>query len=298
MQKHEVKRIFKKTIKHIFMPIYNAFLNFLPDRPSVILNYIVRIHAFPNIDYPRTFNEKIAWRKLFDRDARFPQLADKVKAKENMAQKFGIDFVIPNLCVCETPEQFPFDELKPPYVIKLSHSSSDNIFIKDDNFNRDKIIRQLRKQLNYDHGRSTREWAYSKIDRKILVEPFIQENLGQSPMDYKFHVFNGNVGFVELAIARFSDSRCDIYSPQWEVIPVVYGDPNSDKAHPKPENYDQMLRYAEEIGRDFSYCRVDLYNVKGKILFGEVTFYPGAGNAPFSPSSWDKFFGDMWKIST
>jgi hypothetical protein len=37
---------------------------------------------------------------------------------------------------------------------------------------------------------------------------------------------------------------------------------------------------------------VDFYNVRGKIYFGELTFYPQSGYFEFIPDEWDKILGN------
>ena len=47
---------------------------------------------------------------------------------------------------------------------------------------------------------------------------------------------------------------------------------------PRPENLEKMIEIAEKIAQGFLQVRVDLYNVKGKIYFGELTLTSGNGN--------------------
>ena len=44
-----------------------------------------------------------------------------------------------------------------------------------------------------------------------------------------------------------------------------------------------MVKLSKKLSEDFQFVRVDLYNVDGKIYFGELTFTPASGRHPFLP---------------
>lgn len=45
----------------------------------------------------------------------------------------------------------------------------------------------------------------------------------------------------------------------------------------KPENLKDMISVAERLSVGFKFLMVDLYNVNGKVYFGELAFYPTSG---------------------
>ena len=55
-----------------------------------------------------------------------------------------------------------------------------------------------------------------------------------------------------------------------------------------------MISLAEKLSEDFNYCRVDLYNDKGEIKFGEITFTPAMGLDQL-PEEFDLYLGSLWK---
>jgi hypothetical protein len=46
---------------------------------------------------------------------------------------------------------------------------------------------------------------------------------------------------------------------------------------PEPPNLGIMFDLAEMLAKDIPFARVDMYNIQGKIFFGEITFFPDSG---------------------
>lgn len=280
---------------------YQLLLSLLPARLHASIGY-ARVHGrLPDLETPQTFSEKIVWRKLFERDPRLPALVDKILAKEFVAEHYGADLVIPTLAVYDRPEDMDFDRpplSAPPYVIKTNHGWAMNMFVLDANqAASDARIRDVRQTLRgwlaTDHSRLMREWAYSKVRRRILVEPYVG-----AMDDFKFHVFRGKVFACELIANRFQKHRQEaIYDRDWTIINANYGYPLYAGPLPPKAVRDRMIELAEAMGRDFSYVRVDLYLLHGAVKFGELTFYPGGGEEKLQPRTWDRTFGEQWKLN-
>jgi hypothetical protein len=161
----------------------------------------------------------------------------------------------------------------------------------------EKIRHQLRGFLRWDFHALWEEWAYSKVRRRLLVEPFI-EGGEHGLVDYKFHTFNGRVFAIQVDVDRYTDHRRSLRDLNWNEMPVDFTYRRPSYALPRPDNFNNMLRYAEQIGEGFSYVRVDLYEIAGCVKFGEVTFYPGAGLVDyFNPPEFDELFGAQWSMS-
>jgi hypothetical protein len=282
-----------------FTPLIQKAINRLPARARVTIEHLRFHHRWPNFDNPETFNEKITWRKLYDRDPRLPDLVDKLKVKEIVARKFGKDLIIPTLCAYETAEELDFNVpplSQAPYVLKANHGSSFNIFIKDRCFDPQAVREKLSAFLKTDYGDMKLEWAYSLIQRKILVEPYMETPGAHTIPDYKFHVFDGVVYAIQVVIDRFKSYRINFYDRDWNLLNIRYGNrPNSDTTIPPPACLRDMIKLAEAMGKDFHYVRVDLYEIKKQIKFGELTFYTTSGFDRFDPVVWDYKFGRQWK---
>jgi hypothetical protein len=284
-------------IRSIVGKVYESVLGPLPDYAAVNLMYFARFGRLPNLRHPRTLNEKIAWRKLYQHDPRFAIFADKIAVKAEIAKLIGEQHIIETLWVGSNPEDIPFDSLKPPYVIKVNHSCGGNVFIRTArDIKRDEIIATMREQLRFSHAHRFREWGYSGISPKVMVERMIEMPDGDVPEDYKFFVYYGRVHFIELDCDRFRGHKENLYDREWNLLPARYERPPISKPVSKPVNLGEMINLAEKIGAQFDFVRVDLYSPPQGIFFGEVTFYPGAGISRFFPKDGDNTFGDPWKI--
>lgn len=286
----------KKLLKKILKPAFSVFENVLPAKLHVMMIHYRAHGCLPNLKCPETFNEKIAYRKLHDRNLAMVPLIDKILVKEQIASRFGKEIIIPTLKIIDDVDGFDMSGIAPPYIIKVNHSCHMNILIKDNSFNEKEIKSLLKRYLAFDHAAVLEEWAYSRIERKAFVEEYIK--FGNDDLtEYKFHVFGGKTFALQVLVDRDSVPRIQMYDKDFNIMDVGYsGYPKHLSAVAKPDNFTEMKRIAEEIGKDFSYVRIDLYNVKGKIKFSEATFYPGGGTERFNPPAYDKIFGDQWQV--
>jgi hypothetical protein len=254
----------------------------------------LRFHGtLPNLKNPSTFSEKIMYRKLHDLDPRMPLLIDKISAKEQMAERFGKEFVIPTLASFESEAEIDFEVLAYPCVFKANHGSDMNVFLESRPLDEGKVRRGLRGFMRRKHHESSEEWAYSRVRPRLLAEPFIASG-EHGLIDYKFHTFDGKVFAIQVDVDRFTDHKRCFFDTAWKRMPVELLYPRANFEIPPPEGLQQMLTYASQIGLGFEYVRVDLYEVDGKIKFGEATFYPGAGIEQFKPQEYDRIFGAQW----
>ena len=293
--RHMIPEPIKKTLR----PAYRKLMSMLSSRTHILLEYLRAHYCLPDLKNPRTFNEKIAWRKLHDRDPRFPLLVDKVRAKEYVADKFGRELIIPTLAVFDSAAALDFSKpplSNPPYVLKANHASNMNIFVRKGPIDEEGIRKKLAQFLKLDYSKIAEEWAYSQVERKILVEPFIETPKGYLP-DFRFHVFGGKTYAIETVVDIHGNRRENMYDRDWNLLNIVHGGyPRYLEPLPRPSQLDRMIELAETLGRDFRYVRVDLYEIGGQVKFGELTFYPGGGNDAFHPREWDRKFGEQWIV--
>lgn len=285
-------------LKRLFKPAWAVFRDALPAKAHVALDHL-RIHGkLPNLQHPVTFSEKIAVRKLHDRDPRIPSLVNKITAKEQMASRFGEDFIIPTLATFGTAAEIDFGALPYPCVLKPNHASGFNVFLRARPAKEAEVHRRLGRLLQYRHERASEEWAYSQIAPRLLVEPWLGESGIQGGehglIDYKFHTFGGRVFSIQVDVSRFTNHRRSFFDASWTPMQFELLYPRAAYEIPAPVALKEMLRYAGQIGERFAYVRVDLYEVAGKVKFGEVTFYPGAGLEVFNPPEFDALFGSLW----
>ena len=284
-------------VKDALRPLYQRVMSRLPAHAHVAIDYFRAHGRLPKLRPPETFNEKVTWRKLYDRDDRLPALVDKVRSKDIIAAQYGPQFIIPTLAVYENAAEIDFDRLEPPYVVKPNHSSGMNLFVLDHNFDPTAIRRKAARFLRTDFAASTEDWAYSCVRRKLLVERYMTAAEGYL-IDYKFHVFGGRVSAVEVVHDRHHNYGAYFCDRDYKLLNVhLRGCPIYPGEVKRPKTFPEMLVLAESIGRDFSYVRVDVYEIEGQVKFGELTFYPGSGYDGFDPPEWDLIFGKQWDLN-
>jgi hypothetical protein len=281
-------------VRDIFEEICGRFLDRLRPESAIRLNYL-RCHGrLPNLRNPRRFSEKVQYRKLYGDRQLFTRLADKLLVKDFVAQTVGSNLVIPTLWSGETlpPAQERRWEL--PFVIKANHGSGWNRFVRvEEDLDWDGIERDCIKWIATHYKRYLGERWYDRIERKLLVEPVIGDNL----RDYKFFVFGGKVEFIEVDTDRFTRHKRCFYDSQWNRLEFSLGYPLDTKPIERPIHLASMLDVAEKLAAGFDFVRVDLYDLEQGPRFSEITFTPDSGHKRFRPDKYDYIFGDLWHQS-
>lgn len=253
-----------------------------------------------NIDNPQTFNEKLQWLKLNDRNPEYTKMVDKYEAKKYVASIIGEEYVIPTIGIYENVEDINFDSLPDQFVLKCTHDSGGVVVCKDKSkLDLDACKRKLKKGLKANFYYQNREWPYKNVKPQIIAEQYIEDETGEL-RDYKLMCFDGKVKCSFTVQNRFKSGgiKVNFYDRNWIKLPFSRHYPNSEDDLPMPTNYELMIRLAEKLSKNLRFARIDLYNVNGKIYFGEITFYPGSGWEEFTPFEWDKKLGDFINIES
>ena len=255
----------------------------------------------PDLDRPRTYNEKVFARKVRDRDSRFPVILDKVGVREYLCTRLGERraerLMVPVLHVVERAEDIPFGELPRRCAIKAAHACGWNLFPGTafvEGLDNEHIRETCRRWLGARYGRRALEWAYSKIPQRILIERLLDDGTHPLPLDFKFYVFHGRAELVNVHFGRYRDYRLSYYDRSFNRLQVVTAHIPPGPDLPPPKNFEAMREIAEELARPFDHMRVDLYNIDGQVRFGEFTPYPVSGKCPFRPESFDRELGAAW----
>jgi len=284
--------------------IYNwANTRLVPDKMYAMRRYKRRFGSAPNLENPRTLNEKIVWLKLNDRTPLHTQCADKFAVREYISEKIGDEFLVPLYYHTFKAQNIIPDNLPdPPYIIKANHDSGGGIFVYDvSQIDWKEIQKRLKKQLNHNYYWESKEWQYKNIKPRIIVEKLLLTKANNIPFDYKLHCFNGKVVTIQVDMGRGTDNHFrNWYNTNWEREPFKWTmvKANGKKTDPsdfdieKPSTLDEMIRLSEILATPFSYVRVDWYDVDGKLFFGELTFHHDGGNSPIEPKEWDLKLGE------
>jgi hypothetical protein len=191
-----------------------------------------------------------------------------------------------------------FAMLPEAFVLRVTWGSDMNILCP----NKSELdVRDTRGKLASwmmrNHYWAMREWCYKNIKPRIICERFLIDRVWHTPPDYKFFCFGGEPRFVEVVIARFTQYSRDFVDLDWRLLPFNYGScPSSEKAVARPSNLDEMTEFARRLANDFPFVRVDFYAIDGQTLFGEMTWYPLAGEFRFVPESYDRYWGEVLQL--
>lgn len=267
----------------------------LSDKHFIELEYYAHMGKSAHLDHPDTFNEKLQWLKLYDRNPLYTKMVDKVSAKEYVAKIIGEQFIVPTLGVWDKPEEIDFNVLPEQFVLKVTHDSGGVVICKDKaQFDRTRAIEKLRNSLKRDYYSVHREWPYKDVKKRILAEVYLEDRDDCELRDYKFFVFNGVVKLMFVASDRQNaeeETKFDFFDRDYEFIDVRNGHPNSARKPAKPDHYELMITLAEKLAAGIPHVRVDFYEVNGTVYFGEMTFSHWSGLVPFEPAEWDKRIG-------
>ena len=249
--------------------------------------YAYRVGKLPNLLRPKNVNE--LWMSINLKSMKNPKdralrikCADKYAVRQYVINKEYADTLNDCYGVYDSFDEIDFDSLPNQFVLKMTTACGMNFICKDKSkLDIDKlrgIVDDWYNNLEY-YGLKTAEWHYVEINPRLIVEKYLSI-LGESLslVDYKFHCFNGKIYHIETLYDRDVRNHnlvCDAYTLDWKRKDVVMPQYQINRRLlPKPQNLEFMKRMAEVLSADFEYVRVDLYEVDGKVFFGELTFTP------------------------
>jgi len=247
----------------------------------------------------RTYNEKMQWLKIHDLSDDKKTLSDKYEVRKFIADTVGEKYLVPMLGVWDRYEDIPFEDLPNEFVLKCNHGSGYNIIVRDKKTIDHELNRnRMEKWLSTDYSDVWgMELQYKGIKPRIIAEKLLRIGDGVDIPDYKFFVFDGTVKMIQVDIDRNVRHRRNLYTPDWQYIPVSIQFPTApDVSVPKPDKLDEMIAISEKLGKGYIHVRVDLYYVDDKIYFGEMTFTHGSGQETFEPESYAYEMGSWMNI--
>lgn len=274
-----------------------------PDTTYLRLYYFFCMKKPLCLKNPVLFTEKLQWLKLHNRKPEYTTMVDKISVKEYVASIIGEEYIIPTLQVWNSVEEVDFNHLPSQFVIKTSHGggSCGVVVCQDKEKMESKIVKKtMAKAMKQDCYKYAREWPYKDVKKKILAEQFIQNKSGEELSDYKFFCFNGEPLYCQVIRDRNCTETIDFYDREWNhqefvgLNPVAHNGLNPVIC---PNNLLEMQVICRKLSKGIPFVRIDLYNVDGKIYFGEITFFPRTGIGNFEPKEWNLRLGEMLILS-
>ena len=261
-----------------------------------------QMHYFPNLDDPKSFNEKLLWLALYYKNPIHAVASDKAKAKQWVAERIGSEYVVPLIGAYSNVNDIDFDALPDKFVMKANEGwGADEV-----------IIVNGKSKYNIDHLKAlAASWLYpwssyyyfnmcitdEKPERPLVVFEEFLEGGSKYLDDYKFYCCNGKVKFALIVKERGSRNQTRTFvDADYNVLPVQRAGKFSSKAPEKPINYEKMIELAEILAKEIPFVRIDFYNLDGKIYVGEMTFTPGLF-LRFEPKEWDFRLGEYLDLT-
>ncbi len=275
---------------------------FVPDELHLQAMWKSSLGTKSKIDFisPTTFNEKLQWLKLHNRKPLYTTLVDKVAVKEWVAGKVGAKYVIPSLVTWDKPEDIDVSNLPDRFVLKASHDSGGAIVCTaKGGFDVERARASLKRRLKKNYYFYGREWPYKDIRPMAFAEEYIGHSDGTLPSDYKFFCFDGVPHCAMVCLGRETgQTQFYFMDRDWNLLRLNGWGQRAPEGFtpPRPERVGEMFEIAATLSEGIPFVRVDLYCEEGRVLFGEMTFYPDSGWDPNITEEADRLWGSMLRL--
>lgn len=273
----------------------------LSDRAYISLRYRIALGDWPDLKEPKSFNEKLQWIKLYDRRPEYSMMVDKYAVKEYIADKIGADYLIPTLGVWDRFEEIDFEKLPEKFVLKCTHNSGGLVLCQDKSvLDLGAAQKKISASLKENYYWHSREWPYKNVPPRIIGEKYMENEDGSAIRDYKIQCFHGRADHILVCTDRYSDSgvKYFYFDRNWKFLPYCKQGENASEAAKidPPERLEEMIEIAEKLSEGIPELRVDLYEIGGKIYFGELTFFSSSGFDQTITKEADKILGEKMII--
>jgi len=254
-----------------------------------------------DLDNPQTFNEKLQWLKLYNREPLYTTLVDKYAVRQYIKDKIGEEYLVPLVGgPWESFDGIDFEALPNQFVLKCTHDSGGLFICRDKSrLDIDAAREKISGCLKRNYYLNGREWPYKNVKPRIIAEQYMEDAKTGELRDYKFFSFDGVTRIMYVATDRASkttETRYDFFDMDFQHLPFTNTHPNADVCPEKPANFDEMRKLADKLSKGFPHVRVDFYEVNGKTYWGEITFFHNSGTIPFEPDEWDMILGSWLEL--
>lgn len=286
----------KTDTKNVLLAPFNLLYKISPELELKLLFRIKQGYRL-NLKNPTTYNEKIQWIKLYDKNPLMPKCVDKYMVREYI-EKIGCENILNDILWNGfNPDDIPFEKLPNKFVVKVTHGSTFNIICTDKTkLDIEDSKKKLKKWLKEKFIPCYGEWFYGIEKPRIIVEKFIESK--EDLKDFKVFCFDGVPKVIGVYSNRFNGNLCqELYDVEWNLINEHTGHYQlPEKLTQKPNNLNEMLDYAGRISKGFRHVRVDFFNPDNNLIFGEMTFTGSAGFGKYSSREFAEQMGKYLNI--
>lgn len=287
---HEISR----PLQILVRPVLMLLRKLTNDETYIRIRFFIKYGRLLNLKNPDTFFAKINWLKLNQKGARFTKIVDKYEVRNHIKEKIGPEYLIELLGVYNSAETVDFQKLPDAFVLKPTHGSDWVLLCKDKgDLDITAAKKTMQTWLKSNYYKMWGEYIYKDVPPRIVCEKMLTNLDGSTIVDYKIYCFNGVPKFIHTDKDKYKNHTLDYYDLEWNRLPFGLLFPRSKDGIPKPKSLQKMIEIATTLSEDFKFVRVDLYEVNGRIYFGELTFYPCNGFGNFYPPSMDYELGKL-----
>ena len=286
---------------HLLIVLDNYRIIRLTDKTKIKLTYRRSFKKKLNLDDPKTYNEKLQWLKLYNRNPLYTDLVDKYEMKKYITNIIGEEYIIPTIGIYNKFSEIDFSELPKKFVIKCTHDSGGLVICYDKNtFDIKDARKKINRALKQNYYVKFREWPYKNVKPRIIIEKYMEDNEDLELRDYKFYCFDGYVKAIMVATNRQNKTEelCfDYFDSEYKHLNLTnHWHPNAKIKPHKPKQFEKMLELARKLSKGFPHIRIDFYEVNNHIYIGELTFFDMGGLLKIHPDDWETEWGNLIKL--
>jgi hypothetical protein len=295
----KIIKLFRNPYK-IFSYFGNGrHFKWMPDKMYLKCVYRGVFGSKLNLGNPQTYNEKLQWLKLYDRNPEYTTCVDKYEVRKHVSDIIGNEFLIPIYGVWDRYDDINFDLLPDQFVLKCTHDSGGLVICKDKaKFNHDISSQKIKSSMSRNYYWKGREWPYKNVRPRIIAEKYMVDESGTELKDYKVFCFNGSPKIIQVDYNRFTNHKRNLYDINWNYINATMTYPTDSNVKIKePSKLAEILELAKSLSTNVPHVRIDFYIINEKIFFGEMTFYHSSGFANINPEKLNIEMGSWLKLN-
>lgn len=294
-------KIIKRIINHPEIIMYRlckmGVTKWMSDEKYVSCVYKLAFKKKLNLKKPQAFSEKLNWYKLNYKDPLMHKCVDKYEVREFVIDRIGKKYLNDVYDIWDNIDNISIEKLPNKFVLKPTNGTGDIVICNDkETFDMKNAKKKLKMYENNHFSKFTKEWAYYGLPYRIMAEKYLENEETGDLIDYKFFCINGKPELLLVCTDRNTKLKKTWYNIDFEKLNIHESEYEASKFIKKPKNYKEMLIISEKLAKGFPFARIDLYNINGKIYFGEITFYPSGGIERIEPYEYDLNLGKKWNI--
>ena len=288
---------FKRAVVSPFRGVVKAFSK----KAYISYQYKYITHHKLNWKNPTRYTEKLQYLRyyVYPNNPLVSKCAGRVGVREYVKELGLENILIKVYGIFDRFDDIDFEALPNQFAMKCTHGSGMNYICFDKSkIDKNELKKKFDKWLKTNYGKKTVELHYASIKPQIIIEQLLLED-DKLPIEYKIHVFNEVAKSLYVVTSRGVDIRYNNYYIDWTPFDgsQFNGWKKTDYPLTKPSNFDEMVKIAEKLAKEFPFVRVDLYDINGKIYFSELTFTPAKGTLILDDDKCDFEMGEWLDIS-